>query len=75
VIHLPQDVPYIHIAPFGANDMHIPPGWGEIPYREVFSCLKGYEGVVLLELKPRYSPYFEEALQETGRILEECGGE
>ena len=73
VISLPQDVPYIHIAPFGANDMHLPPGWGEIPYREVFLRLKDYAGVVLLELKPRYSPYFAEALQETRRLLAECG--
>ncbi len=75
VIRLPQDVPYIHIAPFGANDMHMPPGWGEIPYRKVFSRLKDYGGVVLMELKPRYSPYFEEALRETRRLLAECGVE
>jgi sugar phosphate isomerase/epimerase len=73
VVSLPWDVPYIYTAPFGVNDMHMPPGWGEIPYREVFSRLKGYEGVVLLEIEPRYSPYFEEALQETRRLLTECG--
>jgi len=73
VVALPRDVPYIYTAPFGVNDMHMPPGWGEIPYREVFSCLKGYKGVVLLEINPRYSPYFEEALQETRSLLIECG--
>lgn len=73
VVALPRDVPYIYTAPFGVNDMHMPPGWGEIPYREVFSCLKGYEGVVLLEINPRYSPYFEETLQEMGKLLAECG--
>jgi sugar phosphate isomerase/epimerase len=75
MIVLPWDVPYIHTAPFGANDMHLPPGWGEIPYREVFSRLKDYQGVVLMELKPRYSPYFDEVLQETRRLLAECGVE
>jgi len=75
IIAFPWDVPYIHTAPFGVNDMHMPPGWGEIPYREVFSRLKDYQGVVLMELKPRYSPYFEEALQETRRLLAECGVE
>ncbi len=59
----------------GKGDLHMPIGWGEIPYREVFSRLKGYEGVVLLELKPRYRPYLEEALQETRRLLAECGVE
>ncbi len=53
----------------------MPIGWGEIPYREVFSRLKGYEGIVLLELRPRYSPYLEEVLQETRRLLAECGVE
>ena len=75
MVALPQDVPYIHTAPFGVNDMHLPPGWGEIPYQEVFSRLKDYQGVVLMELKPRYSPYFEEALQETCRLLAESGVE
>ncbi|MFQ5812972.1 MAG: sugar phosphate isomerase/epimerase family protein, partial [Anaerolineae bacterium] len=56
----------------GKGDLHMPIGWGEIPYREVFSRLEGYEGVVLLELKPRYRPYLEEALQETRRLLAEC---
>ena len=73
VLSLPQDAPYIYTAPLGVNDMHLPPGWGEIPYREVFSRLGGYQGVVLLEIEPRYSPYFEEALQETRRLLAECG--
>ena len=50
----------------------MPIGWGETPYREVFSRMKGYEGIVLLELKPRHNPYFEEALQETRRLLKEC---
>jgi sugar phosphate isomerase/epimerase len=75
VVVLPRGVPYIHTAPFGVNDMHMPPGWGEIPYREVFSRLGGYQGVVLLEIEPRYSPYFAEALQETRRLLAEGGVE
>ena len=57
----------------GKGDLHMPIGWGGIPYREVFSRLKGYQGVVLLELKPRYTPYLEDALQETRRLLVECG--
>jgi sugar phosphate isomerase/epimerase len=56
----------------GKGDLHMPIGWGQIPYREVFSRLKDYEGIVLLELRPRYSAYLEEALQETRRLLKEC---
>ena len=59
----------------GKGDLHMPIGWGEIPYREVFPRLKGYDGVVLLELKPRYRPYLKEALQDTRKLLAECGVE
>jgi len=57
----------------GKGDLHMPVGWGKIPYREVFSRLKGYEGVVLLELKPRYDAYLEDALLGVRSLLEECG--
>jgi sugar phosphate isomerase/epimerase len=57
----------------GKGDLHMPIGWGEVPYREVFSRLNGYEGVLLLELKPRYVPYYAEVLQDTRRLAEECG--
>lgn len=63
----------IILVPEGKGDLHMPVGWGEIPYREVFSRLKGYEGVVLLELKPRYSAYLEDALLDVRSLLEECG--
>jgi len=59
----------------GKGDLHMPVGWGEIPYREVFSRLKDYEGIVLLELRSRYSAYLEEALEEVKILLEECGVE
>ena len=57
----------------GKGDLHMPIGWGEIPYREVFSRLSGYEGVLMLELAPRYMPYYAEVLQDTRRLAEECG--
>jgi sugar phosphate isomerase/epimerase len=57
----------------GKGDLHMPIGWGEIPYREVFSRLDGYEGVLMLELEPRYMPYYAEVLQDTRRLAEECG--
>jgi len=59
----------------GKGDLHMPVGWGEIPYPEIFSRLKGYNGVIMLELKPRYMAYLEEALEEVKVLLEECGVE
>jgi sugar phosphate isomerase/epimerase len=57
----------------GKGDLHMPVGWGEIPYRDVFRRLKGYSGVIMLELKPRYMAYLGEALEEVSRLLRECG--
>jgi len=57
----------------GKGDLHMPIGWGEIPYREVFPRLRGYDGVLMLELKPRYSPYYAEALRDARRLAEEYG--
>jgi len=59
----------------GKGDLHMPVGWGAIPYREVFSRLKGYSGVIMLELKPRYMAYLEEARQDVQKLLQECGVE
>ncbi len=61
------------LMPDGKGDLHMPIGWGEIPYREVLSRLKGYNGVVMLEINPRYRDYYGEALQEARRLLRECG--
>ncbi len=61
------------LMPDGKGDLHLPIGWGEIPYREVFSRLRGYNGVLMLEINPRYRDYYGDALQETRRLLAECG--
>jgi len=47
----------------GRGDLHLPPGWGEIPMREMFELLVDYSGVVLLELRPRYNRFLPEALE------------
>jgi sugar phosphate isomerase/epimerase len=61
----------IILIPEGKGDLHMPIGWGEIPYHKVFSLLKGYEGIVLLELKPRYIAYIEEAIGDVRKLLKE----
>ena len=53
----------IDIVPFGSGDLHMPPGWGEIPFKDIFSALNGYSGVYVLEIRPRYKGYYENALQ------------
>ncbi len=41
-------------CPLGEGDLHLPPGWGKIPYRHVFETLAGYDGIFMLELHKRF---------------------
>ena len=54
---------------FGEADLHMPPGWGNIPFMAAFSRLAAYEGDLILEIKPTFRDYFAEALQITRAIL------
>lgn len=58
----------------GRGDLHLPIGWGEIPAAEVLAILqeRGYTGVVIHEIRPRYQGYAGQAL-ERGRALVETG--
>ena len=56
--------------PLGQGDLHMPPGWGEIPLQEAFERLPDYAGVVILEIRPRYYDHLGEALTSARRILE-----
>ncbi|MGB9593241.1 MAG: sugar phosphate isomerase/epimerase family protein [Anaerolineae bacterium] len=60
---------------FGEADNHLPPGWGKIPLEAVLTALKEahYDGLMVLELRPRYLPYLEEALATTRRLLAKTG--
>ena len=55
--------------PFGEGDVHMPPGWGSIPYEAVFARLPDYEGDLVLELKPGFQDYFGEGLEAIRGIL------
>jgi len=34
--------PYIEAMPMGIGDLHLPIGWGNIPYKDVFRIMAGY---------------------------------
>lgn len=59
--------------PYGEADLHLPPGWGSIPYEDVFRCLRAYEGDLILEIKEQYWDYFGEALENTKQLLASIG--
>lgn len=53
----------------GAGDLHLPPGWGEIPYGEIFPLLSPvYSGVYMLELRPRFADRYRESVQWVRRM-------
>ncbi len=54
---------------FGEADIHLLPGWGNIPYREVFARLPDYEGDLILEIKPGFEDYLGEGLETMEKIL------
>lgn len=60
---------------FGEADNHLPPGWGKIPLDGVLAALRDaqYDGLLILELRPRYLPYLDEALAHTKRLLHHAG--
>jgi sugar phosphate isomerase/epimerase len=45
----------------GEGDLHLPPGWGDVPLEAVFRSLPDFQGPVILELRDRYRPYYREA--------------
>ncbi|MBN1584626.1 MAG: sugar phosphate isomerase/epimerase [Anaerolineae bacterium] len=56
---------------FGEADIHMPPGWGAIPYREIFARWPDYSGAIILEIKSSFGDYAEEGLH-TLENLQSC---
>jgi sugar phosphate isomerase/epimerase len=50
-------------APYGEADLHLPPGWGSIPFAEAFARLDSFSGDIIIELKHRYRAHIAEARQ------------
>ena len=54
---------------YGEADIHLPPGWGSIPYAEVFQRLPTYQGDLILEIKSGFADFFKESLQTMTRLV------
>jgi sugar phosphate isomerase/epimerase len=54
--------------PYGDGDLHLPVGWGTIPHLESLAQLDGYDGLYVLEIRPRFWEHLPEALR-TARDL------
>jgi sugar phosphate isomerase/epimerase len=55
---------------FGEADIHMPPGWGNIPYREVFDHMPEYRGDVILEIKPGFLDHAAQGLETLRELLQ-----
>jgi len=43
----------------GAGDLHLPPGWGSIPYGTLFpQFAPSYQGVFMMEIQPRFKDFY-----------------
>lgn len=56
---------------YGEADIHMPPGWGSIPYQAVFARLPDYQGDLILEIKAGFADYLAESLQTTRALIDE----
>lgn len=54
---------------FGEADMHMPPGWGSVPYREAFARLPDYKDDLIMEILIELEDYYAEARTNIQSIL------
>jgi sugar phosphate isomerase/epimerase len=54
---------------YGEADIHLPPGWGSIPYAEVFKRLPHYSGDLILEIKVGFADFLSESLHTMQRLV------
>ena len=70
---------YIEAMPMGIGDLHLPVGWGSIPYDDVFRVMAGYDGIYILELQERFFEngyrMLKGALQDLRDMLERVEAE
>ncbi len=67
-VEIPFSVPYIYTSPFGIGDMHLPPGWGKIPFEQAFASLRTPPAVLTIELQSRFADLAPQVLQEVRRL-------
>jgi sugar phosphate isomerase/epimerase len=52
----------------GDGDLHLPPGWGDIPFAEVFSVPFPREPTIILEMRSHFADHYAEALETTRKL-------
>tara|TARA_B100001123_G_scaffold424039_1_gene535026 strand:- start:535 stop:1431 length:897 start_codon:yes stop_codon:yes gene_type:complete len=55
---------------YGQGDLHLPLGWGDIPFEKIFTEIKFPKNLNLnFELPERYLKYFKENIKEAERLI------
>jgi sugar phosphate isomerase/epimerase len=58
-------------VPYGDGDVHMPHGWGNLPHREALQQLPDYEGLYVMEIRPRFRDHFRQALHTLRDIVDD----
>ena len=59
-------------VPYGDGDAHLPHGWGTLPHAEALSQMPEYEGLYVMEIRPRFHEHLSEALAVMRGVVERC---
>ena len=60
----PEDITY------GQGDIHLPLGWGNIPFEKIFSTLKLKKDILFnFELTHRYKKYYSQNVEKAKKLI------
>ena len=55
---------------YGLGDLHLPLGWGDIPFNHIFEKLEFPTGLILiLEIQERFIEYFPETIKSARNLI------
>lgn len=57
-----EDKDYSHRIACGAADLHLPPGWGRIPFGPLLKVFRPYRGIFVLEIEKRFEDQYKASL-------------
>jgi sugar phosphate isomerase/epimerase len=63
---------FMAALPYGFGDLHLPVGWGTIPWDTVLTGLASYEGIWMMEIEFRFYPHFPELVASMRARVRAC---
>ncbi len=65
-----QPNPYPIRIMYGESDLHLPPGWGLVPYPQTIALLTDFEGLWILEVHERFRDHWSECMDVMQKLFE-----